>query len=135
MSITIKVNVMGTPVETTEYGFSTSLGAITHQAVRRVLAEEGKNIVSTAKEILRDRIIHPEKSTGRLGRSIMYRRTNRGINVYAGAPYGLWVEGGTRKFIGHHMIRDAVKAHELIIRMKIKYEVERQFKEKEWMKL
>jgi len=49
-----------------------------------------------ARQRLRERIKHPESSTGDAERSICYRTTTRGITIYMTVLYGGFVEYDTR---------------------------------------
>lgn len=72
-----------------------------------IMNEDAPQTVSDARRLLRERIIWPELSTGMLEESINWFQEFPGTVIFAGAPYGFWVEEGQRSFTGHHMLRDA----------------------------
>jgi hypothetical protein len=75
--------------------------------LQEIMEAEAPRTVEDAKRILSERIIHRERSTGRLGRSIRWFSSLPGVTVEATAPYSFWVEEGHRSFSGHHFLRDA----------------------------
>jgi hypothetical protein len=100
--------------------------------IQTMLNAYGPILSANARTLLRQRIIHPEKSTGRLGRSIRYRVTRVPpvkLVLYAGAPYGGFVEEGTRFMAGKHMIGETVTDYIGEIQNEINRIVEESIKE------
>ena len=97
--------------------------------IQTMLNAYGPILSANARSLLRQRIIHPEKSTGRLGRSIRYRVTPSRLVVYAGAPYGGFVEEGTRYMSGKHMVEESVAGFRLEIQRELNRIVEESIKE------
>jgi len=85
------------------------LEPITNREVMKALRDEARRTRIRARHLLHQRILYPEKSTGRLERSIGWATTSKGVTLYAGAPYGAYVEVGWSRFAGHQFMRDAVE--------------------------
>lgn len=85
------------------------LEPITNREIMKALRDEARQTRVRARHLLNQRILHPDRSTGRLERSIGWTTTSKGITLYAGAPYGAYVEVGTQRFTGHHFMKDAVE--------------------------
>ena len=85
------------------------LEPITNREIMKALRDEARRTRVRARHLLHQRILHPDRSTGRLERSIGWTTTSKGVTLYAGAPYGGYVEVGTRYFVGHQFMRDAVE--------------------------
>lgn len=119
-SLRVKLNYRGKSVRVDESYFGTSWRQDLVQEVDQVLGKYAPRVSERARALLRARLIHPERSTGRLSRSIRWRHNQPGsVTVYAGAPYGGYVERGTRFFGGHHMIADAKQEYMPMIRAEV----------------
>lgn len=96
--------------------------------LQAILEEDAEQTVLDAKEILSDRILHPEESTGTLETSIGWQPEVFGTRLYASAFYAWWVETGHRTrgggyFPGHWYMTDAVTRAKLRLPDKIKLEL------------
>ena len=120
MSLRLRLNYMGKSEVVDDIDF-TGLETRLRDRIQTMLNAYGPILSANARSLLRQRIIHPEKSTGRLGRSIRNRVTPSRLVVYAGAPYGGFVEEGTRYMSGKHMIEETVAGY----RAEIQHEVNR----------
>ena len=85
------------------------LEPVTNREIMKALRDEARQTRVRARHLLHQRILYPEKSTGRLERSIGWTTTSKGVTLYAGAPYGGYVELGWSRFMGHHFMKDAVE--------------------------
>jgi hypothetical protein len=70
--------------------------ALIKSKVGLMLDEYGPKIADKARRNLRERTIHPEKSTGKAARSIFWRRVPNGVRIYMGVSYGGFVEEDTK---------------------------------------
>lgn len=75
--------------------------------LQKYFSNIARDIVYNAKTFLRERILHPERSTGRAEASIGWTPTWRGITVYAGAPYTGYIDRGTRTIQAKWFMEDA----------------------------
>lgn len=131
MSLRIRLNYLGKSEVVDEVDF-TGLGARINDGIQAMLNAYGPILTANARAILRDRIIHPEKSTGRLSRSIRYRVTRVPqvkLVLYAGAPYSGFVEEGTRHMSGKHMLGMTVAGYRAEIQREVNRIVEESIKE------
>lgn len=120
MSLKVKLNFMGKSVEAQDISLE-FFEAHLREGVQFLLNSYAPLITARARELLRQRLLHPEKSTGRLSRSIRYRiyRNGTRLTIYAGAPYGGFVEEGTRFMEGKNMIGDAVHDYQGEINLEV----------------
>lgn len=81
------------------------LSALNNQ-LESALEEIGQTIEENAKA-------NTPVDTGKLRDSIQHTVDidNKVVNVGSGVDYAIFVEEGTKKMKGHHMLRDAVMAH------------------------
>jgi len=80
----------------------------TEEALQRYFEDKARQLVQLAQLFLRQRILHPERSTGRAERSIGWLPTSNGITFYLGAPYGGYIEKGTRYIDAKRFMEDAI---------------------------
>jgi len=80
----------------------------TEEALQEYFENKAREVVTLARDLLRQRIFHPERSTGRAERSIGWLPTSHGITVYLGAPYGAYIEEGTRYIDAKRFMTDAI---------------------------
>ncbi|MCJ7575037.1 hypothetical protein MUO93_12390 [Candidatus Bathyarchaeota archaeon] len=128
MSLRLRLNYMGKSEVVDDIDF-TGLETRLRDRIQTMLNTYGPILSANARSLLRQRIIHPEKSTGRLGRSIRYRVTPSRLVVYAGAPYGGFVEEGTRYMSGKHMIEETVAGYRSEIQHEVNKIVEESIRE------
>ena len=105
-AVTTEASINGIPVPISALDIS-NIGNLSAGRIQEVLERQAPLIVGDAQRILTTRIIHPEKSTGRLASSIGWESRLPGVNIFASAPYSFWVEEGQRSFTGHHFLKDA----------------------------
>jgi hypothetical protein len=128
MSLRLRLNYLGKSEVVDDVDF-TGLRENLRSRIQAMLNSYGPLISANARALLRQRILHPEKSTGRLGRSIRYRVTPSRLVVYAGAPYGGFVEEGTRFMSGKHMVEESVAGYRMEIQRELSRIVEESIKE------
>ena len=80
----------------------------TEAALQEYFENKARELVQLARDFLRQRILHPERSTGRAERSIGWLPTSHGITFYIGAPYGAYIEEGTRFIDAKRFMEDAI---------------------------
>jgi len=85
----------------------TPLQGATEKELQRYFEDKARQLVALARDLLRQRILHPERSTGRAERSIGWLPTSNGITFYLGAPYGAYIEEGTRYIDAKRFMEDA----------------------------
>ena len=85
---------------------------------------EAMRVADEAAKLLRERILHPEDSTGFLESTIGWTPTNPGATVFADAFYSFWVEEGQRSFTGHHFLRDATEAGRIRLSERLREEID-----------
>jgi len=83
------------------------LEGATEEELTKYFHDIGRQLVATAREFLRERIIHPQRSTGRAEASIGWTPTSDGITFYAGAPYSGYIDRGTRRIQAKWFMEDA----------------------------
>jgi hypothetical protein len=108
LAVNIDAAINNTPVPIERIDLS-NIPDLTVLQLQEIMEEEAPLIVDDAQRILDERIIHRDRSTGRLGRSIRWIPRLPGVTVEAVAPYSFWVEEGHRSFTGHHFLRDATE--------------------------
>lgn len=108
MGIKVDASMNGIPVNIDRIDLSNTPN-LTLLQLQEIMEEEATLMVDDAKRLLDERIIHRDRSTGRLGRSIRWTHQIPGVTVEAVAPYAFWVEEGQRSFTGHHFLRDATE--------------------------
>jgi len=81
---------------------------MTEEALQQYFESKARELVQLGQTYLRQRILHPERSTGRAERSIGWLPTANGITFYLGAPYGGYIEEGTRYIDAKHFMADAI---------------------------
>jgi hypothetical protein len=91
--------------------------------IQGILEEDAEITVEDARQILTERIIYPEKSTGFLSASIGWQPEVFGTRIFANAFYAWWVEEGQRTFTGHHYMRDATARARMRLPEKIRAEI------------
>lgn len=105
----------------------------TRGLIQRVLEEDASMTVFNARELLMERMLHPEISAAHGGmhleNTIYARPTSDGVLITAEAPYAWWVEEGQRSFSGHHFMRDATEMSRERLPMRIKEELDRFIRE------
>jgi len=92
--------------------------------LQRNVEAEAEQTADEAKRLLRERILHPEDSTGFLESTIGWTPTNPGATVFADAFYSFWVEEGQRSFTGHHFLRDATEAGRIRLSERLREEID-----------
>jgi len=102
------VNYEGQSVSLFKFDIAPLQGA-TNDALQKYFEDKARLLVSIAQQFLDERILYPEKSTGRAKQSIGWLPTSDGITFYIGAPYGGYIERGTRYITAKHFMSDAVK--------------------------
>jgi len=85
------------------------LQGMTEENLQRYFEDKARRLVELARDFLRQRILHPERSTGRAERSIGWLPTTNGITFYLGAPYGAYIEEGTRYIDAKRFMDDAIE--------------------------
>jgi len=85
------------------------LQGMTEEDLQRYFEDKARQLVELARDFLRQRILHPERSTGRAERSIGWLPTSNGITFYLGAPYGAYIEEGTRYIDAKRFMADAIE--------------------------
>ena len=93
--------------------------------MQRILEQDAPQNVEDAQRLLRERIMYPEESTGRLESSITWFTSFPGTTVTATAPYAFWVESGQRSFTGHHFLRDSAGIASIRISNRAREEIEK----------
>jgi len=106
IGVNIDASINNTPVPIERIDLS-NLPELTTNQLQQIMEEEGTVAAIKAKQLLRQRILHPP-TTGRLESSIQMTRQLPGVTIEATAPYSFWVEEGQRSFEGHHFLRDVV---------------------------
>jgi len=101
------VNYEGVARPLEEFDLAPLQGA-TEEALRRYFEDKARQLVELARDFLRQRILHPERSTGHAERSIGWLPTTNGITFYLGAPYGAYIEEGTRYIDAKRFMADAI---------------------------
>ncbi len=91
--------------------------------IQAILEEDAEITVEDARQILTERIIYPEQSTGFLAASIGWMPETFGTRIYANAFYAWWVERGQRTFTGHWYMRDATARARLRLPEKIRMQI------------
>ena len=87
--------------------------------VQAILEEEAELTVRDAQQILTERILHPEESTGDLSASIGWMSEVFGVRMFANMFYSAWVEEGHDNFMGHHYMADAIARTRLRLPVKL----------------
>jgi hypothetical protein len=118
IGVNVDASINNIPVPIDRIDLS-NIPELTVLQLQEIMEEEAPIIVNDAQRILDDRIIHRDRSTGRLGRSIRWIPRLPGVTIEAVAPYSFWVEEGHRSFSGHHFLRDATELARPRIRTKI----------------
>ena len=72
--------------------------------IEEALIEVGEIAVEYAKN-------NTPVDTGNLKNSIDYSVNENVLNIGSDLEYAIYVEEGTRKIVGHHMLRDALSTH------------------------
>jgi len=101
------INYEGKAVPLREFDLSPLQGA-TVNALQEYFENKARQLVQTAQDLLKFRILYPDRSTGRAERSIGWLSTSNGITFYIGAPYGGYIEEGTRYIVPKHFMADAI---------------------------
>ncbi len=70
--------------------------ALIKSRVGLMLDEYGPKIAEKARRNLRERTLHPEKGTGKVARSITWRRVQSGVRIYMSVTYGGFIEEDTK---------------------------------------
>jgi len=107
MRVKATINYEGKAVPLREFDLAPLQGA-TADALQKYFEDKARQLVQTARGLLKFRILYPDKSTGRAERSIGWRSTSNGITFYIGAPYGGYIEEGTRYIVPKHFMSDAI---------------------------
>jgi len=102
---TVNYEGMARPLQ--EFDLAPLQGA-TEEGLQRYFEDKARELVALARDLLRQRILHPERSTGRAERSIGWLPTSNGITFYLGAPYGAYIEEGTRYIDAKRFMEDAI---------------------------
>ena len=92
--------------------------------LQEIFEDDADMTVMDARQMLRERILHPESSTGNLEHSIGWQAQTNGTRIYADAFYSWWVENGQRTFLGHHFLKDATERARVRLPMRIKAELD-----------
>lgn len=98
----------------------TNLPEDTRIMTQAILEEEAEITVQDARQILTERILHPEESTGNLAASIGWMSESFGVRLYANMYYAWWVEEGHDNFMGHHYMKDAFARTKLRLPVKLR---------------
>ena len=107
IGIRVDASINNIPVPIDRIDLS-NIPELTTLELQQIMEEEARVTVMKSQQLLRQRIIHPERSTGRLERSIRWIPRLPGVTIEAVAPYSFWVEEGHRSFSGHHFLRDVM---------------------------
>jgi hypothetical protein len=95
----VKLRYGGKDLETASDVDFAQFDTTVRSRVSLILDKVAPQISELARNLLRMRILHPERSTGRLARGTKYRRSGNGITIYSSETYGGFVEEGTRPHI------------------------------------
>lgn len=118
IGINVDASINNVPVPIDRIDLS-NIPDLTLIQLQQIMEEEGPRMEADARRLLDERIIHRDRSTGRLGRSTRWISRLPGITLEAVAPYSFWVEEGQRSFTGHHFLRDAADLARPRLQMKI----------------
>ena len=93
--------------------------------IQAIMEEDAEITVRDAQQILTERILHPEESTGDLSTSIGWMSEVFGVRIFANMYYSAWVEEGHMLpgggyFSGHHYMADAVARAKLRLPEKLR---------------
>lgn len=107
MSFRATVNYEGVARPLEEFDLAPLQGA-TEEALQQYFEDKARQLVELARDYLRQRIIHRDRSTGDAERSIGWTPTDRGITFYIGVPYGAYIEEGTQYIDAKLFMTDAI---------------------------
>lgn len=99
------------------------------RVLQEIFEDDAEMTVMDARQMLRERIMHPESSTGNLEHSIGWRAQTNGTQIYADAYYAWWTEVGHQTFLGHHFLKDATERARVRLPLRIKAELDALIKE------
>ena len=97
--------------------------------LQEIFEDDAEMTVTDARQILRSRIIHPDRSTGNLERSIGWQPQVFGTRIVSDAFYSWWVERGHHTFTGHWFLTDATARAKERLPLRIKAELDAILKE------
>jgi hypothetical protein len=97
--------------------------------LQEIFEDDAEVTVMDARQLLRERILHPEASTGNLEHSIGWQPQTNGTRIYADAYYAWWTEEGHHSFLGHHFLRDATDRARERLPLRIRAELDELIKE------
>ena len=97
--------------------------------LQEIFEDDAEMTVTDARQILRSRIIHPDRSTGTLERGINWQPQAFGTRIVSDAFYSWWVERGHHTFTGHWFLTDATARAKERLPLRIKAELDAILKE------